>query len=372
MIALVGGWWAATAAPLLAIGYALDAADGQLARLRGGGSLSGEWFDHSVDAVKITTLHLAVLIHLYRFTDLDTAWLLVPIGFTVVAVALFFAQLLNEQLRRSRGIERALSNDPGSLVSIYAKLPHDYGTLCWVFVLIGAPTLFVSVYTFLFAFNAVYLALGLVKWYREMPRTRSGDRTMSRRCLTGALLCITVFVAAGCSGDDDDTSADNTTTSTATSSTTASTTDTTASSTDTTTVPMGSPASNTLPAVGVGTETDLGSNVFVTVTQIEPTSLTARGPGEVSGPGVIVTIEVRNATNAALDLAGLAINAHYGDGTPAVPAAVQQDALNGTVAPGERKTGKYTFSVPQDQYSSVVVDIQHSGLPNVVIVDASG
>ena len=83
-IALVGGWWAAIAAPLLAIGYALDAADGQLARLRGGGSLSGEWLDHSVDSVKITTLHLAVLIHLYRFTDLDAAWLLVPIGFTVV------------------------------------------------------------------------------------------------------------------------------------------------------------------------------------------------------------------------------------------------------------------------------------------------
>ena len=168
VIALVSGWWAAIAAPLLAIGYALDAADGQLARLRGGGSLSGEWLDHSVDSVKITMLHLAVLIHLYRFTDLDTAWLLVPIGFTVVAVALFFAQLLNEQLRRSRGIERALSNDPGSLVSIFAKLPHDYGTLCWVFVLLGAPTAFVWVYTFLFAFNAAYLALALVKWYREM------------------------------------------------------------------------------------------------------------------------------------------------------------------------------------------------------------
>ena len=168
MIALVGGWWAAVAAPLLAIGYALDAADGQLARLRGGGSLSGEWLDHSVDSVKITALHLAVLIHFYRFTDLDAAWLLVPIGFTVVAVALFFAQLLNEQLRRSRGIERALSNDPGSLVSIYSKLPHDYGTLCWVFLLIGAPTAFAWTYAFLFAFNGAYLALALVKWYREM------------------------------------------------------------------------------------------------------------------------------------------------------------------------------------------------------------
>src|SRR5688572_6062190 len=31
---------------LLVIGYALDSADGQLARLRGGGTLRGEWLDH--------------------------------------------------------------------------------------------------------------------------------------------------------------------------------------------------------------------------------------------------------------------------------------------------------------------------------------
>ncbi|RYF39098.1 MAG: CDP-alcohol phosphatidyltransferase family protein, partial [Comamonadaceae bacterium] len=39
---------------LLALGYAWDSADGQVARLRGGGSLSGEWLDHFVDAVKIS------------------------------------------------------------------------------------------------------------------------------------------------------------------------------------------------------------------------------------------------------------------------------------------------------------------------------
>ena len=51
----------------LALGYAFDAADGQLARLRGGGSISGEWLDHMVDATKISALHLAVLIGVYRF-----------------------------------------------------------------------------------------------------------------------------------------------------------------------------------------------------------------------------------------------------------------------------------------------------------------
>jgi hypothetical protein len=193
---------------------------------------------------------------------------------------------------------------------------------------------------------------------------------MSRHRCAGVLLCIAVLVTAGCSGDDDDNSSSaKTTTSDATTSTTAAT-DTTVPATDSTTVSPGGPASNTLPAVGVGTEADLGGNAFVTVTKIEPTNLTANAPGEVSGPGVFVTVDVRNATDKELDLAGLVVNAHYGDGTPAVPAALQRDALSGTVAPGESKSGVYAFSVPADQNSSVVVDVQHSSFPNVVIIDA--
>jgi phosphatidylglycerophosphate synthase len=169
VIALVSGWPAALAAPLLAIGYSLDAADGQLARLRGGGSLSGEWLDHMIDSVKITSVHLAVLIHLYRFTDLGDRWLLVPMAYTVVSVALFFAQLLNEQLRRNAGFgARAASTGSASNLSLFLKLPHDYGILCWSFVLIGAPSAFLGVYTVLLAFNVAYLGLAVVKWFREM------------------------------------------------------------------------------------------------------------------------------------------------------------------------------------------------------------
>ena len=69
----------------LVVGYALDAADGQLARLRGGGSPAGEWLDHMVDAVKASSLHLAVLIGFYRFGTGEAEWLLlVPVGYCVV------------------------------------------------------------------------------------------------------------------------------------------------------------------------------------------------------------------------------------------------------------------------------------------------
>lgn len=178
VIALVGGWGAAAAAPLLACGYALDAADGQLARLRGGGSLAGEWLDHMIDSVKITAVHLAVLVHVYRFTDLGRSWLLVPLGFTIVAVALFFAQLLNEQLRRQRDVAtRAANVGPVSPLALFVKLPHDYGVLCWTFLLLGAPLAMMRIYMFLFAFNVAYLAMALRKWFREMRALDAAVRT---------------------------------------------------------------------------------------------------------------------------------------------------------------------------------------------------
>src|SRR6185312_6679331 len=86
-------------AVLLAVGYAFDSADGQLARLRGGGTPAGEWLDHMVDAVKLSSLHLAVLIGLYRSGAVGALVLLIPIAYCVADGALFFAMMLNEALR---------------------------------------------------------------------------------------------------------------------------------------------------------------------------------------------------------------------------------------------------------------------------------
>jgi len=158
----------------LVLGYALDSADGQLARLSGGGSRSGEWLDHMVDAVKISSLHLAVLVFLYRSNELPgQAWLLVPIGFTVVAAVAFFGMILNDQLRRVSGLASGqdATADPARAASTIRSLlviPTDYGVLCLIFLLLGWPTAFLAAYTVLFAGSAGYLLLACVKWFRDM------------------------------------------------------------------------------------------------------------------------------------------------------------------------------------------------------------
>ena len=174
LVALVRPSWpmAVAVAACLVVGYALDAADGQLARLRGGGSPAGEWLDHMVDAVKSSSLHLAVVIGMYRFETVDTTLLLVPLGYAVVDAVLYFGTMLNEALRAQHGVvtRAQATGERASVTRSLLVLPTDYGLLCCVFVLFGAPALFMSVYAFLFFAMAAFLVLASVKWFREMER----------------------------------------------------------------------------------------------------------------------------------------------------------------------------------------------------------
>ncbi|MGI5352127.1 CDP-alcohol phosphatidyltransferase family protein [Streptomyces sp. CA-250714] len=158
----------------LVIGFALDSADGQLARLRGGGSPAGEWLDHVVDCAKITALHSAVLISFHRFAELPgEGWLLLPLGFQLVAVLIFFGGLLTDKLRPRQSAGSTPSRPPSPLRAL-ALLPVDYGVFCAVFLLLGAPVLFRAGYTVLFACYVLFLVAFAVKWFRELSAPPQG------------------------------------------------------------------------------------------------------------------------------------------------------------------------------------------------------
>lgn len=48
------------------------------------------------------------------------------------------------------------------------KVPTDYGLLCLIFLLLGAPELFVGAYTLMFVGSAAYLMAASVKWFGQM------------------------------------------------------------------------------------------------------------------------------------------------------------------------------------------------------------
>lgn len=181
-------WWVSLLVLVgLVVGYALDAADGQLARLRGGGSATGEWLDHTVDAVKIGVLHLAVAISWFRFQDQPDAWLLVPLGFQAVATVLFFSMLLMDHLRRAHrasgraSTDAARTSSPSYSVVIVLV---DYGLLCWVLPLMVFHDLFRTIYLVLFAANLGFTFLALPRWYREV-RTFDVPRAPDRAPTSG-------------------------------------------------------------------------------------------------------------------------------------------------------------------------------------------
>lgn len=153
---------------LLLLGYALDSADGQLARLRGGGSLSGEWLDHVVDAIKVCVLHSVVLISLYRFTDAGWLLLLVPLGYQAVSSVFFFALILIEKLRKSASSEQLPPSAVGGLLQTFAATPSDYATLCLCFAVLGWAAGFAFVYSALFLVNFVILMIALTRWWRQV------------------------------------------------------------------------------------------------------------------------------------------------------------------------------------------------------------
>lgn len=162
---------------LLALGYAWDSADGQVARLRGGGSLAGEWLDHFVDALKISALHIAVFVGLTHVEGIPTGWLAVPLVFAVVANTTFFGMILNDLLKGKRGIVSAHTEGGGGSLRSILLLPTDFGILVLSFVLWGWPVVFLVVYTLLLVACAAFLLLAAVKWFRDMRRIDAGSAT---------------------------------------------------------------------------------------------------------------------------------------------------------------------------------------------------
>jgi phosphatidylglycerophosphate synthase len=154
---------------LLVLGYALDSADGQLARLTGRCRPAGEWLDHTVDAFKVAAVHLCVLIGWYHAGRRDGPILLAPMLFTVLASGLFFTTWLTERLRRDYldALPRAAAGRAGTIRSVLL-LPTDFGALILIFLFWGWPTVFTGGYLALLAATLGFAVLALPRWFREV------------------------------------------------------------------------------------------------------------------------------------------------------------------------------------------------------------
>lgn len=159
-------WWAGPlAAALLLVGYILDSADGQLARIQGRGGPAGEWLDHVVDGVRAPLVHIAVAVHLLR-TEAP-GWLVLVAGiFSVVVSSWFLSQLLAEKLLPKAS--RAVDDGRRSILESFIKQPQDPSTTYLVLAAIGLPIVFAVIYTGLFAWHCLIFVASLRRKYAQL------------------------------------------------------------------------------------------------------------------------------------------------------------------------------------------------------------
>ena len=150
------------AAVLLALGYALDSADGQLARLQGTSSRQGEWLDHTLDAVRMPAVHLTIaaafLLQGHPLLAVAAA------GFSALTSASFLSQNLGGLLRDRALAERVDVRRHQS----WLLLPVDPGVLCWTFVLWPLLPLFGLAYLALLVTNVLHFLLSASRRWREL------------------------------------------------------------------------------------------------------------------------------------------------------------------------------------------------------------
>lgn len=156
-------------AVFFALGYALDSADGQVARVTGMSSPAGEWLDHVVDAIRTPVQHLAVLVGFIRFQDHwpMNGWPLwwLPMAFAVLTVGYFMSQILAEQLRNNR---KTAAPPAGGPLRSFINLHMDAGTFCWIFIFWGWGWGFVVVYGLLFLAFLLTTAMSMRRKYLSL------------------------------------------------------------------------------------------------------------------------------------------------------------------------------------------------------------
>jgi hypothetical protein len=201
----------------------------------------------------------------------------------------------------------------------------------------------------------------VVRHARESPL----PSTLVRRATAATVLAVTAvaLVTVGCSSDD---RAATTTTTAASSSTSPAPTQgpgtTGASATVASSAPVGV---NPLPAVRAGVPVPILHGVTVSLTGTKAVDVTARGPGETSGPAVAATFEIRNGGAVPFSLAGVAVNATDRGGAPAESASASPaEPFTGSLPPGWRATGVYVFRVPRAG-TELILDVQSDAAADV-------
>jgi len=126
----------------------------------------------------------------------------------------------------------------------------------------------------------------------------------------------------------------------------------------------------TKPPVAVAQAADFGNRVSATVTSLRSITTTARQPGEIAGPGVAVTLSVRNRSGRSVDLGSAVMTAQDGAAVPAIPVGTAPSTPLPAVLPaGGTAGGVFVFTLPPNHRNPLTFAFSYTtGAPVVTFV----
>ncbi|HSK33029.1 MAG TPA: hypothetical protein VK903_06055 [Propionicimonas sp.] len=124
---------------------------------------------------------------------------------------------------------------------------------------------------------------------------------------------------------------------------------------------------------GLDDKAQTSPGVTARVVRVESVSGVAQGPGEIAGPALRVTIDVKNDSNKAIRTELGLINLYYGKArTPAGPlSGPGVAAFPEQIPAGGTGTGTSVFNVPLDERDRIEVEFSYSTDAAVVIFSGS-
>lgn len=114
-----------------------------------------------------------------------------------------------------------------------------------------------------------------------------------------------------------------------------------------------------------------GGGLSLRVTDVTPVRGVARGPGEIAGPAVRLTVQISNQGHRAVSLESVVLSVSYGGAeTPAVTLTGSgARPFGGDVEPGRSQTAQYVFAIPAAERGDVQVVATYTGsAPGVELI----
>ena len=117
-----------------------------------------------------------------------------------------------------------------------------------------------------------------------------------------------------------------------------------------------------LPALDLDELGTIATGLTAEISRVEAVDGTARGPGEVGGPALRITVTITNTTADETSLRTAVVSCYFGAERTPAPELREPDGrpLAASVQAETAVDGVYIFTVPEDQRGNVTIMVDYS------------